>query len=136
MEKDFIEIEYPAIFTTKNNDEVVIKLFCFKKMFKGEDKLEAVTKAKIFLLKEIIEFKNKGNNANEFMNFYPADSVEELSLYLESGDEIEYLSDEFYDDLNEFEEFTMFFINKLEKSNKKSKNEEELIIKTYLFDFI
>lgn len=128
MKEDLIKIEYPAIFTTKENDEVIIKLLRFQKIFKGEDKLEAVTKAKNFLLKEIIEFKNKGNTAKEFMCLYPADSVDELSLYLESEDKIEYLSDTFSDKLNEFEEFTMFFINKLEKSNKETKSGEELIM--------
>lgn len=128
MEKDFIEIKYPAIFTTKENGEVVIKLLRFQKMFRGEDKAEAVTKAKRFLLKEIIEFKNKGKTAKEFMRFYPADSVNELSLYLESGDKIEHLSDEFYDELNEFEEFTMYFINRLEASNNEAKSDEELVM--------
>ena len=42
----------------------------------------------------------------------------------EKNDKIKYLEDEFYDELNEFEEFTMFFINKLEAANKKTKNEE------------
>ena len=127
MEKDFIEIKYLAIFTTKKDDEIVIKLPCFKRTFKGEDKLEAVTKVKSFLLKKIIELKNEGKTAKEFMNFYPADDEKNLSLYLKKGDKIECVSDEFYDELNEFEEFTMFHINKLEASNKKTKSKEELI---------
>ncbi len=61
------------------------------------------------------------------MHFYTADDITDLSLHLKSGDEIEYLSDEFYDDLNEFEEFTMFHINKLEASNQKPKSKKELI---------
>lgn len=127
MKEDFIEINYPAIFTTKENDEVVIKLLCFKKTFKGEDKLDAVIKAKKFLLEKIIEFKNKGKKAKSFMNFYPADNVKDLSVCLKQGDEIEYISDEFYDDLNEFEEFTMFYINKLEAQKRTTKSKEELI---------
>lgn len=129
MKKDLIEIEYPAIFTTNETDEVIIKLPCFQKIFKGEDKVEAVTKAKKFLLEKIIEFKNKGNKVNEFMIHYPADDINELSTYLGNEDEIEYLSDTFFDNLNEFEEFTMFFIYKLEKSNKETKSWEELIMK-------
>ena len=128
MGKDFIEIKYPAIFTTKNNEEVVIKLQCFKKTFKGEDKLDAVTKAKKFLLEKIIEFKNKGKTAKAFMRFYPADNVNALSAYLKKDDEIEYITDEFYDDLDEFEEFTMFYINKLEAQKRKTKSKEELVV--------
>ena len=82
MGKDFIEIKYPAIFTTKKNNAVVIKLLCFKKTFKGEDKLDAVTKAKKFLLEKIIEFKNKGKTAKDFIHLYPADNVNELLTYL------------------------------------------------------
>ena len=59
MKEKFIEINYPAIFTTKKNNEVIIKLLCFKKTFKGEDKLNAVIKAKRFLLEKIIECKIK-----------------------------------------------------------------------------
>ena len=128
MKKEVIKIKYPAIFTTKGNDEVVIKLLRFQKMFTGEDKAEAVTKAKRFLLRKIVEFKNEGRAAKEFMKVYSADSLNELSLYLEKNDKIEYLEDEFYDELNEFEEFTMFFINKLEAANKEAKNEEELVM--------
>jgi len=98
-------ISYLLRKTTKKNDEVVIKLLCFKKTFKGEDKLDAVIKAKKLLLEKIIEFKNKGKTAKSFMNFYPADNVNDLSDCLKQGDEIEYISDEFYDDINEFEEF-------------------------------
>lgn len=127
MKEKFIEINYPAIFTTKKNNEVVIRLLCFKKTFSGEDKLDAVIKAKKFLLEKIIEFKNKGKTAKSFMNFYPADNVNELSDYLKKGDEIEYISDEFYDDLNEFEEFTMFYINKLEAQKRTTKSKKELV---------
>ena len=127
MGKDFIEIKYPAIFTTEINDEVVIKLPCFKKTFRGEDKLDAVIKAKKFLLEKIIKFKNTGSSVKLFMNLYPADNLNTLSDYLKKGDEIEFISDEFYDDINEFEEFTMFYINKLEAQKRKTKSKGKLV---------